>query len=74
MNWQHHITTDPTLCPGKPCIKGTRVLVSVILDNLAIGESQEDIMRGYHIQTDDIRAAFAYATDDERQVRIRGDG
>ncbi len=63
MNWKDRITTDPTICHGKPCIKGTRVLVSVILDNLADGESQENILRGYHIEAADIRAALAYAAD-----------
>ncbi len=54
MNWKDRVTTDPGICHGKPCIKGTRVLVSVILDNLAVGESQEDIIRGYHIEAIDI--------------------
>ena len=41
MNWQERITADPAICHGKACIKGTRVMVSVILDNLAAGESPE---------------------------------
>lgn len=61
MNWQDRITADPTICHGKPCIKGTRVPVAVILDNLAAGESEEDIRRGYPVETADIRAALAYA-------------
>ena len=63
MNWKDRITTDPAICHGKPCIKGTRVPVSVVLDNLAVGESQDDILRGYHIESADIRAALAYAAD-----------
>lgn len=46
MNWQERITADPAVCHDKACIKGTRVMVSVILDNLAAGESAEEIMRG----------------------------
>jgi uncharacterized protein (DUF433 family) len=41
--WEEHITTDPDVCHGKPCIKGTRVMVSVVLDNLAEGLSPEEI-------------------------------
>ena len=63
MNWKDRITTDPAICHGKPCIKGTRVPVSVVLDNLAVGESEDDILRGYHIEAADIRAALAYAAD-----------
>ncbi|BBL73909.1 DUF433 domain-containing protein [Methylomagnum ishizawai] len=61
MNWQDRITADPAICHGKPCIKGTRVPVSVVLDNLAAGESEAEILRGYPLETADIRAALAYA-------------
>jgi uncharacterized protein (DUF433 family) len=44
MNWREYIITDPTICHGKACIKGTRIMVSVILDNLAAGLSFEEIM------------------------------
>ena len=63
MNWQDRITADPAICHGQPCIKGTRVPVSVILDNLAAGESEAEIQRGYHLEAADIRAALAYATE-----------
>ncbi len=59
MNWQERITADPAVCHGKACIKQTRVMVSVILDNLAAGESPEEIMRGYHLEREDIEAAVA---------------
>ena len=39
MNWRERISIDPNVCHGKACIKGTRVMVSVLLDNLAEGES-----------------------------------
>jgi hypothetical protein len=45
MSWQDRITADPAVCHGKACIKGTRVMVSVVLDNLAAGESPEEIVR-----------------------------
>jgi uncharacterized protein (DUF433 family) len=39
MDWRAHISTDPTVCLGKACITGTRIMVSVVLENLAAGAS-----------------------------------
>ncbi|MBI3119214.1 MAG: DUF433 domain-containing protein [Candidatus Hydrogenedentes bacterium] len=50
MEWQDRISTDPSVCHGKACIRGTRVMVSVILDNIAAGESHEEIERSYHVE------------------------
>ena len=47
MTWQDHITVDPLVCHGKACIKGTRIMVSVVLDNLAAGLSYEEIIESY---------------------------
>jgi uncharacterized protein (DUF433 family) len=44
MDWSEHIVVDPKICHGRACIRGTRVFVSVILDNLAAGESAERIL------------------------------
>ena len=44
MDWREHVTVDPSICHGKVCIRGTRVLVSAILDNIAAGESAESIL------------------------------
>jgi uncharacterized protein (DUF433 family) len=63
MDWRDRITFDPTICHGKACIKGTRVMVSVILDNLAAGEPADEIVKGYHVQPEDIQAALAYAAE-----------
>lgn len=70
MNWQERITADPAICHGRVCIKGTRVMVSVILDNLAAGESHEEIMRGYNLQREDVEAAVAYAANLARETVI----
>ena len=70
MNWQERITADPAVCHGKACIKGTRVMVSVILDNLAAGESTEEIARGYRLHREDVEAAVAYAADLARETVI----
>ena len=64
MNWADYIAVDPAICHGKACIKGTRVMVSVILDNLAAGASVADIFRDYPSVTEEaIRAAIAYAAE-----------
>ena len=63
MSWQDRISIKPDVCHGKACIKGTRVLVSVILADLAAGEPHERIMSGYHIEAEDIQAALQFAAD-----------
>lgn len=67
MNWRERISVDPKICHGKACIKGTRVMVSVVLDNLAVGETPEEIMRGYHLEPEDIKAAMHYAAELARE-------
>jgi uncharacterized protein (DUF433 family) len=63
MKWQDRISVNPNVCHGKPCIKGTRVLVSVVLADVAVGEPFETIMGGYHIEREDIQAALFFAAD-----------
>jgi len=63
MNWKNRISVDPNICHGRMCIKGTRVMVSVILDNLAAGESVEAITKGYHLEPEDIQAALEHAAE-----------
>lgn len=63
MKWQDRISVNPNVCHGKPCIKGTRVLASVVLAEVAAGESFESIMKGYHIEREDIQAALFFAAD-----------
>jgi uncharacterized protein (DUF433 family) len=61
MNYFDRITSNPSVCHGKACIKGTRIPVSVILDNLADGISQEEILKSYpSLSLQDIQAAIAY--------------
>lgn len=66
-DWRGRISVDPNICHGLVCIKGSRVMVSVILDNLATGESPEEIMRGYHVEREDIEAAMHYAAELARE-------
>jgi uncharacterized protein (DUF433 family) len=64
MNWRDRISVDPNICHGKVCIKGTRVMVTVVLDNLAEGLSETEILRSYPtLKAEDIRAAIHYASD-----------
>ncbi|MDA8241976.1 MAG: DUF433 domain-containing protein [Nitrospiraceae bacterium] len=56
------IVSDPKICSGKPCIRGTRIPVHIILDLMAAGENFEGIKRAYPNVTDeDIRACLNYA-------------
>lgn len=67
-NLLDRISIDPKVCFGKPCIKGTRVWVSLILDFLASGETEAQILASYpQLQGEDIRAALAYAADIARE-------
>lgn len=64
MNLSEYISVDPNVCHGKACIKGTRVMVSVILDNLAAGATPEVIQQDYPtVSPEAIHAAIAYAAE-----------
>ena len=67
MNWRDHISVDPNICHGTACIRGTRVMVSVVLDNLAAGESPKAIATSYRISEDDVQAALQYAGELARE-------
>ena len=57
------IVCDPQICSGKPCIKGTRIPIHIILDLFAAGEDYEGIKRAYpNINDEDIRACIIYAS------------
>lgn len=61
-NWTDFITVDPEVCHGQACISGTRVMVSVVLDNLAAGATIEEILRSYpSLSRQSIQAAIQYA-------------
>jgi uncharacterized protein (DUF433 family) len=68
MNWKEKITIDPLVCHGKACIKETRTMVSVIVNNLANDLSEKEILKGYPSLTlNDIRTAIAYAAELSRE-------
>ena len=67
-DWQAHISIDPNICHGRVCIRGTRIPVSVVLDNLAAGLGKEEIRQSYPPLTmEDIDAAIAYAAELTRE-------
>ena len=62
------ISIDPNICFGKPCIRGTRIWVSLILDNLAAGGTEAEILSAYPgLTVEDIRAAIAYGAEMARE-------
>ena len=64
MDWKPYITTDPTIMHGTVCFRGTRIPVSVVLDNLADGETPERILNQYpSLKAEHIPAAIAYAAE-----------
>lgn len=59
--WQNKISVNPQICFGKPCIKGTRIWVSLILEMLASGNEVKDILENYpQLKQEDIFAALSY--------------
>jgi uncharacterized protein (DUF433 family) len=68
VNWREYITVDPAVSHGTPCIKGTRIMVSPVLDNLAAGRTPDEIVASYPSLTPEaIRAALAYAAELARE-------
>ena len=68
MKWQDFITADPAVCHGKACIAGTRIMVSVVLDNLAAGLTPEEIVRSYPtLSRQAVQAAMSYAAELARE-------
>lgn len=62
------ISIDPRVCFGKPCIRGTRIWVSLIVDNLAEGISESELLTAYpQLKLEDIRAALAFAAEMTRE-------
>jgi uncharacterized protein (DUF433 family) len=67
-NLLDRISIDPNICFGKACVKGTRIWVSLVLDFLANGESEADILAAYpHLTSEDVRACIAYAAEVARE-------
>jgi uncharacterized protein (DUF433 family) len=64
MNWRDRISVDPVVCHGRACIKGTRIMVAVILDNLAAGVPVDELLGSYPtLSADDVQASLEYAAE-----------
>ena len=64
MDWKAYISSDPQIMHGTVCLRGTRIPVSVVLDNLAAGEAPEHILEQYpSLKPEHILAALGYAAD-----------
>ncbi len=71
VDFLERISVSPKICHGKPCIKGTRIMISVILDALAEGLDEQEILKEYpSLRLGDIRAAIAYAAELSREEEL----
>ena len=69
MNWKEHISIDPAVRSGKPCVKGTRITVFDVLEYLAGGMSEDEILADFPSLTrEDIRACLSFAAARERRL------
>lgn len=68
MDWKPYISVDPLVMHGAVCLRGTRIPVSVVLDNLAAGETTQAILAEYpSLRPEHIPAAIAYAAELARE-------
>jgi len=71
MDWREYISVDPLVCHGRACVRGTRILVTVVLDNLAAGLRPEGVISSYpSLTVESVRAVIAYAAALAREEHI----
>jgi uncharacterized protein (DUF433 family) len=71
MNYQEHITIDPRIRSGKPCIKGTRITVADVFDYLGGGMTVAEVLEDFpDLTADHIQACFAFAADRDRRMNV----
>ncbi|MEX2303215.1 MAG: DUF433 domain-containing protein [Bryobacterales bacterium] len=69
MNWQDRISVNPAVRSGKPCVKGTRITVYDVLEYLAGGMSEDQLLADFpDLTREDIRACLAFAASRERRL------
>ena len=69
-DWRQFLTSNPQVCHGQLCVKGTRVMVTNILDSLAEGATSEEILKSYPSRPEHIDAAIGYAADLAREQSL----
>ena len=68
MNWRDYVVVDPKICHGQACIKGTRIMASVVLDNLAAGLTPQEVVESYPtLSQEAVHAAIGYAAELARE-------
>ena len=77
-DWKNLISINPEICHGKACIRGTRIMVSVVVDNVAEGHSIDEIINAYPSLTPEaVRAAILYASAVTRErilpIKVEGE-
>jgi uncharacterized protein (DUF433 family) len=71
IDWRQHLTSDPAVCGGQLCARGTRIPVTVILDSVAEGSTREAILKSYpSLAPDHIDGALAYAAELAREESL----
>jgi uncharacterized protein (DUF433 family) len=70
-SWKERVSVNPAVCHGKPCIRGTRIMISVILDNIAAGVDRAELLASYpSLKPQDVDAAVAYAAELTREGTV----
>ncbi len=70
-NWRERISVNTAVCHGRACIRGTRILASAIVDNVAAGIPYDEILASYpNLTRPDIEAALAYAAELAREGSV----
>jgi uncharacterized protein (DUF433 family) len=68
MDWHPYISVDSQICHGQACIRGTRILVSVVLDNLAAAVPEDEVLASYRgLTRESLQACIAYAAELARE-------
>ena len=71
LDWKNYITNDPDICHGKPCFKGTRIMVATVLEFLETGDSYRNIKAGYpNLTSRHIQAAIQFARESIQHGRL----
>lgn len=71
MDWKEKIVTDPAILEGKPVIAGTRLAVEHVIELLANGWSEQDVIEHHKVSRDEVQACLAYAHDVLQDILVQ---